>query len=202
MTRRAAQLSIIAIVFSLALGGSVARAEVPDPGPKLRASHFAHGIFTEGHIGATIFLGNTGKVTRPGPAFALRMGYDLFSWLALYVHGQGSFHEATPPPPPENQHFQSFLVGGGARLQLSIGRFGIFANGTTGIMFFSSNVLDRTGITTPQLRSSFAFGGGGGLDWHTWNRHFSFGLSGDYVLSPSLANTSALTTTAYLRYVH
>ncbi len=200
MTPRAAQASITALLLA-SLAASAA-AEPPAGGPKLRTSHFARGIFTEGHIGATVFLGDTGKVTRPGPAFALRLGYDLFSWLSLYAHAQGSFHEATPPPPPENQHFQSYVTGAGLRLQLSIGRLGIFAHGSSGLLFFSSNVLDRTGITTPQVRSTFAFGGGGGLDWHTWNRHYSFGLTADYLLGPSLANTSALTTTLYLRYAH
>ena len=200
MSRPFAPVSITALVFTLTIAASVARAELPEP--KMKSLRFAHGIFTEGHVGATTFLGNTGKVTRPGPVFALRMGYDLFSWLSLYAHGQGSFHEATPPPPPENQHFQSYLAGAGMRIQLSIGRLGIFGHGTTGILFFSSNILDRTGITTPQTRSTFAFGGGGGLDWHTWNRHFSFGLAGDYILGPGLANTSAITTTLYLRYSH
>lgn len=211
MNRRFRGSSILALVLAAAATLSVApaRAEddaaplpAPEPDPRFRKPRFSRGFFTEGHVGAMVFLGDTGKVTKPGPAFGLRAGYDLFSWFALYMQAQGSIHEATPPPPPVGQHFQNYVINSGARLQLSIGRFGIFASGLAGLMFFSSNVLDRTGITSPKLRSSFAVGGGGGFDWHTWNRHFSMGLEGSYALAPSLQNTSALTTTVYLRYAH
>ena len=196
-----ARLRRLLVVLCLLLGARAVRADVPDP-TKLRATSFSRGFFAEGRIGATMFLGSAAKVTHPGPAFGVAIGYDVFRWLALYVAGQGSIHEAAPPPPPVNQHFQTYLVAGGLRLSGAAGRLGASVHGTAGVFDISNNVLDRTGITTPLGRSAFVVGGGGALDWHTWNRHFSLGLLADYVFAAGLSNTSALTTTVYLRYSH
>ena len=44
------------------------------------------------------------------------------------------------------------------------------------------------------------FGGGGGADYHTRSRHFSFGLNAAFWKLPRVYTTGALTGTLYIRY--
>src|SRR6185436_11616160 len=85
----------LAALMSLPAIATSARAQVtkePDaaifPDPK----KFAHGLFTEGEVGAVAFLGPAGDAVSPGFAIGTRIGYDIFRFFALQVHGLGSTH--------------------------------------------------------------------------------------------------------------
>ncbi|HEY7956462.1 MAG TPA: adventurous gliding motility protein CglE [Polyangia bacterium] len=190
------------LVIGLCLAWAPARAQVigeapppPFPDPK----KFARGFFAEGELGALVFLGKMGRYAAAGPQFGARLGYDLFRWLALEARVSGASSNATLPPPTVNQSFQTYLYAGEARLSLQLRRFGLFAEGGAGLSQLSNNVLAQVNLAGGSL-FSLAVVAGGGLDYHTLNRHFSIGLDLDYLWLQSYGSASALTATAYLRY--
>lgn len=179
-----------------------ARAQVvaePAPPPWPDPKKFAKGPFASGELGALVFLGHAGKYAGPGPTFGVRLGYDVLRWLAVQAHVMGSSEDATLPPPTSGQSFQTLLYTGEVRLSVAIHRFALFAEGGAGIGQVTSNVLDMVGVTDGHS-VSLAVVAGGGLDYHTLNRHFSVGLGVDYLWLQSFASSSALSVDAYLRY--
>jgi len=191
----------------LALGATLstpARAQViaePAPPPFPDPKKFAHGLFATGEIGALVFLGRAGRFAAPGPVVGVKLGYDLFRWLAVQGHLAGASTDANLPPPTVGQTFQSYFFLGEARLSLAIRRFAIFGEGGGGAALLSTNVLDEVGVTHGS-RSTFAIVGGGGMDYHTLNRHFSVGVVIDYLWLAQFTNAHALSCNGYLRYTH
>jgi hypothetical protein len=167
----------------------------PDP------KKFAKGFFAQGELGALVYLGRTGENVGAGTHFGVRLGYDIFRWLAVQLHVAGASSEATLPPPTTGQSIQTYLYLAEARGKVQIRRVALFAQAGAGFSQLSSNILDQVGITTGSL-FSFAVIAGGGIDYHTLNRHFSFGLNVDYIWMQTFDSTHALTATAYLRYTH
>ena len=170
-----------------------------DPRPA-RADEYSHGFYAELGLGAHTFLGQTGQYAAVGPSFGIRSGYDLFSWLSLGAYLAGSTHEATVPPPPDREYFQLYTGAAEGRITVRVWRLALFAEGTLGAAAVSTNVLDRVAVTEPDSHLTMVFGGGGGLDYHIQNRHFSIGLACDYALYPSFDASSALNVRLYLRY--
>jgi hypothetical protein len=203
--RRYRSLLLLALVASLPLlAVPRARAQViaetappvfPDP------KKFARGFFAQGELGALVYLGRAGRHAGPGAAFGVRLGYDILRWLALQAHLVGASGEATIAGPNEGQAFQTLVYGGEARLQAQIRRFGLYAEAGAACAQIASNVLDRVGLTEGN-RFSLAVVAGGGLDYHTLNRHFSFGVGADYLWLANFSSSHALTAQAYLRYTH
>jgi hypothetical protein len=196
------------LIIAVALGGALlalgrqARAQViaePAPPPWPDPKKFAKGPFASGELGALVYVGRSGKYAGPGPAFGVRLGYDLFRWLALQAHVMGASAEATLPAPTAGQSFQTLLYAGEARLSVAIRRFALFAEGGAAAAQIASNVLDSVNVTQGN-RLSFAVVAGGGLDYHTLNRHFSVGVGLDYVWMQAFNSSSALSIDAYLRY--
>src|SRR5215212_3106686 len=69
----------------------------------------SRGPFAEGGIGALVFLGSGGGDSAGvGPSFAIRAGYDVFSFFSVGVRVDMSMHEALVPPPPEGEYFQLY----------------------------------------------------------------------------------------------
>jgi hypothetical protein len=165
----------------------------PDP------NKFSKGPFASGEMGAFAYLGKAGKYAAPGVAFGVRLGYDLFRWLDVQAHVLGASEDASTPPPTFGQSFQTYLYAGEVRLKLQLRRFQLFAEGGAALAQLSSNVLDVVGVSHGS-RFSFAAIGGGGLDYHTLNRHFSVGLGADYVWLQALTGGHALSADVYLRY--
>ena len=62
-------------------------------------------------------------------------------------------------------------------------------------------MLDQVGVTGGQ-RFSLAVVAGGGLDYHTLNRHFSFGVGADYLWLAGFDKSNAIAAQAYLKYTH
>jgi hypothetical protein len=150
-------------------------------------------------VGTLVYLGRAGKYAQPGVAFGVRLGYDLFRWLDVQAHILGASSDASTPPPQFGQSFQTYLYAGEVRLKLQIHRFQLFAEGGAALAQVSTNVLEQVGVTHG---SNFTFTviAGGGLDYHTLNRHFSVGLGGDYVWLATFTGGHALSLDVYLRY--
>jgi hypothetical protein len=171
----------------------------PAPPPWPDPKKFAKGPFASGELGALVYLGKAGKYAGPGVNFGLRLGYDIFRWLAVQAHVMGASADANTPPPTFGQSFQTYFYGGEARFSVRIHRWALFAEGGAALAQLSTNVLDQVNVTHGS-RFSPAVIGGAGLDYHTLNRHFSVGLGADYAWLTALTGGHALSIDAYLRY--
>lgn len=159
------------------------------------------GLYAEGDLGATGFLGTHADYAAVGPAMGVRLGVQLFSWLSVGGLVSASTHEAILPPPPDGEQLQLYTAAGDARIALGGESLKVFAEGGLGLAAISTNVLDRVGVTAPDRRSSLAMHAGGGLDWHMKNRHFSIGLAGDWATMPDFDTAQTVSGRLYLRYV-
>ncbi len=195
-------ISLLVGFGTVTVAPAVAHAQVitePPPPSWPDPSKFARGFFATGELGALVFLGKAGRYAGPGPAFGVRLGYDIFRFMDVQVHVTGGSNDADTPAPTSGQAFQTLLYTGELRFTARFRRVGLFAEGGAGVAQLTSNVLDLVGITDGQ-RFSLAVVGGGGIDYHTLNRHFSVGLDADYVWMEGFSKTSSLTASAYLRY--
>jgi hypothetical protein len=148
-----------------------------------------------------VFVGAAAKAAGPGAAFGVRLGYDLFRWLSLQGHLIGMSGEAKLAGPNEGQSFQTLVYGGEAHLQLQLRRFGLFAEAGAACAQIATNVLDQAQFTNGN-HFSLAVVAGGGLDYHTLNRHFSFGVGADYLWLANFDKSQAISVQAYLKYTH
>jgi hypothetical protein len=160
------------------------------------------GFFAEGGIGATTFLPSTSKDADTGPAFDLRVGRDLFSWLSVGVYIAASSHEATVPPPEMGQYFQLYRGGADARLGGRFDRLALFVEGGVGAAMISSNILQKVKVTDPGEHYSSCWHGGAGAEYQLENRHYALGLAADAFVTPAFDATKALETRLYLRYTY
>jgi hypothetical protein len=167
----------------------------PDP------KKFAHGFFTEGEVGTVAFMGPAGEAVDPGFAIGTRIGYDVFRFLALQVHGLGSTHltKSDGTHPLGDQLLQTYQGTVEGKLTLRFGQLSLFGEGGVGVAKLSTNVLHQLGIQ-PRYRTGLTAGGGGGIDYHSLSRHFSIGLRGEYYWLRELSGSTQLLVTAYLRY--
>ena len=165
------------------------------PNPK----KFARGFFAQGEIGTMLFVGRASKFANPGVNVGARLGYDILRWLAVQAHVSAAMMDATLPPPTIGQSFQTYIYAAEVRLSVQIKRFQLYAQAGAGLGQLSSNVLDRVQVTSGNL-FTLAVVAGGGVDFHTLNRHFSLGAGVDYGWLQNFSNTSALSIGAYLKY--
>ena len=160
------------------------------------------GWFTEGGLGAVVFLPSASSDAAPGPALNLRVGRDLFSWFSFGVGLAASSHEATVPAPPEGEWFQIYRASADARIGGRFDRIALFVEGGAGFAMISSNVLGRVMITEPGENFSIAFHAGAGFEYQIENRHYAFGLAVDGFLLPQFDAIRALDSRVYLRYTY
>jgi hypothetical protein len=200
---RSSLLAAFAAVTALSVA-QLARAQVitepaapPFPNPK----KFARGFFAQGEVGTMMFFGRTGRFAAPGFQLGARLGYDILRWLAVQARVQGATMDATLPPPTVGQSFQTYVYDAEVRLSVQIRRWQLFAEAGAGLGQLSSNVLDRVQVTNGE-QLSLAVVAGGGVDFHTLNRHFSLGVDANYLYLHHFAQTHGLTLDAYLRYTH
>ena len=142
------------------------------------------------------------KHGQPGPAFDIRIGYDLFSWFSIGARVGASTHEATVPPPPEGEYFQLYSGTADARLGFQYKGFGAFVDGGAGMAMVSSNILAKVGVLDPGEKFAFTFYGGGGFEYQMMNRHYAFGLAGQYQLFPDFDATQSFSVRLYMRYTY
>lgn len=168
--------------------------------PTAHARPASTGFYAEGGLGALAFIPKRNAAL--GPAMQVRIGRDLFSWLSLGVLVGVSSHEATVPPPPEDEWFQLYRAGGDLRVGGLIGRVAIFAEGGLGVSVMSSNVLEKVMIVEPGEWYSVMFHAGGGLEYQLENRHYAVGLAVDAYLMPQFDAIKAVDSRLYLRYTY
>ncbi len=190
------------LLLGLAAAPRQARAQVvteqappkfPDP------KKFSKGFFATGELGATTYFGKLGRAASPGISFGMRAGYDILRYLAIEIRVSGQSSSATTPPPVTGQTFQLFLYGGDVRVTLPIRQVSLSLEGGAALGQLSSNVLAPIGITR---KLGLVALGGVVIDYHTLNRHFSFGLAADYLYLHQFGQAHGLQTVAYLRYTH
>ena len=140
--------------------------------------------------------------TQPGPALALRVGYDLFSWFSVGVAADASTHEATVPAPPTGEYVQLYRARADARLTARLNMIALYAEGGAGAAMLSSNVLAKVGVQDPSERFSVLFAGGGGLEYQLQNRHYAVGLGGEYWMAPGFDALSGVEVRLFLRYTY
>jgi hypothetical protein len=162
----------------------------------------ASGPYAEASVGASGFLGDGGQYSRPGPAFGLRGGLDLFSWLSLGGRLELESHEADVPPPPEGEYFQLYLGAAEARLGARFGRFALFADGGLGLAFLSTNVLAKVDLVDPGEKWSPLLSVGGGLEYQLQNRHYGLGVAGQWMVLSAFESMQSVGGRAYLRYTY
>src|SRR5450432_1616698 len=186
----------------LLAGASAARAQVtaepsavvfPDP------AKFAHGLFTEGEVGAGAFFGKAGDAVSPGFAVGARVGYDVFRWLALQAHFLGSTHQVSGDSPLSGQLIQTYQGLAEGKLTYRFGQTSLFGEGGMGVERLSTNALYALGVE-PRYRVGFVAGGGAGFDYHSLSRHFSVGVRAGYFWLRDISGSRDLIATTYLRY--
>jgi hypothetical protein len=192
---------VAALATSWLLWGALVRAQVtsepsavifPDP------AKFAHGLYTEGELGAVAFFGRAGNDVAPGFAVGARVGYDLSSWLAVQAHFLGSTHSITGDSPLAGQLLQTYQGIAEGKLTWRFGQTSIFGEGGAGLERLSTNVLYT--LMIERYRIGFTAGGGGGFDYHSLSRHFSVGVRGDFFWLREISGSRDLMATTYLRY--
>jgi len=160
------------------------------------------GPYAEAALGGGGFVGNAGRYSAIGPSFGLRVGLDVWPWLSVGVAVGASIHEAKVPPPPEGEIYQLYTAIAEARVTVPIRRFAIFAHGGGGLGAISTNVLDKVGIVEPDQHVTPALSAGGGVEYQLQNRHYAFGLSGEYTMYPAFDAASAVSVRTFLRYTY
>jgi len=160
----------------------------------------SRGLVAEGGLGVTSVIGPGQPYAKPGPTLNLRVGYDLWSWLSLGLQVAASSHQATPPPPPEGEWFQLYRAGADARVGVRADRFAFFAEGDLGGAYISTNVLGKVGVTDPGESLSLQLQAGGGIEYQIENRHYAFGVAGDWWLMPQFDALTGVDVRLYLRY--
>ena len=160
------------------------------------------GFFAEAGLGATKFLPPDGKNAKMGPAIQIRIGRDMFSWLSLGGLLAASSHEATVPPPPEDEWFQLYRAAGDARIGGLLGKVALFVEGGVGVTMMSSNILEKVGTVAPGERFSITFHGGAGAEYQLENRHYAIGFGVDGFLAPQFDSLKTIDGRLYLRYTY
>lgn len=190
-------LVVAALLLPSAAHAQVIAEQAPPtfPDPK----RFARGFYAQGELGALVYVGHAGRYAGPGPSFSLRLGYDLLRWLSIQAHVLGSSGRVTVPGPTDGQAYQTFLYGGEAHAQLQLRRVGLYVEAGAVAAHIPSNVLDDAAVTGGR-KISLAVVAGGGIDFHTLNRHFSIGLGADYLWLASFGKSSAVAAQAFLKY--
>lgn len=166
----------------------------------------SRGPFAEGGIGALVFLSSGGgESAGVGPSFAIRAGYDLFSFFSVGVRVDMSMHEAQVPPPPAGEYFQLYTGAAEGRLGFNVWRLGIFAEGGAGGSYISTNILEKVDVLEPGESFTLMFTAGGGVEYQLQNRHYALGIAGAWSMYPEFGEgspLSAITTRGYLRYTY
>lgn len=158
------------------------------------------GFYAEGGLGAVAFVPKRNAAL--GPSMNIRIGRDLFSWLSLGVVIAGSSHEATVPPPPEDEWFQLYRGAADLRIGGLAGSVAFFAEGGLGLAIMSSNVLEKVMIIEPGEWYSVMFQAGGGLEYQLENRHYALGAAVDVTVIPQFDNIKTIDSRIYLRYTY
>lgn len=159
-------------------------------------------MYAEAGIGARGYLAEASNHSAVGPSLSMHIGLDIFSWFSVGGRLEASSHEATVPAPPVGEYYQLYAGSAEGRISIAAGPIGLFADGSLGLALISTNVLEKVAILEPGERFTPKFGAGGGLEYQLQNRHYAFGLAGEYTLLPAFDASSAVGARFFLRYTH
>lgn len=163
---------------------------------------FSVGPYAQVDVGGKAMLGKNKSHAAMGPTMALHLGTDLFQWLSVGGRLDLASHEATVPAPPEGEYTQLYGASGEARLSIAIKQVSIYAEGSFGYSAVSTNILEKVGLLEPGERFSPTIGAGGGLEYQLQNRHYAFGLGGEWTLYTAFSKLQTASAHGYLRYTY
>ena len=63
-------------------------------------------------------------------------------------------------------------------------------------------MLTKVGTVAPDERFTPAMRAGGGLEYQLQNRHYAFGIDGEWTLYPAFDSTATVTARTFLRYTY
>jgi hypothetical protein len=153
-------------------GGSSEFAEAPPPAPRHR------GVVLESSLGALGHLGPLRNVSPTAPWFHVKLGLEALDWLMLFVESDlavASTAFGHSPPPPRSYALTSF--GGGLRLTLEAGDFGVYLQGDAGGALVTEDVLAIYGYEDATSLGAY-FGGSLGVELHQISPHYALALHG------------------------
>jgi hypothetical protein len=167
---------------------------------------YNRGLFVAAQLGARGFVGGIGDVSKPGLYAELNVGYELWSWLAVYGGLALSLHntDGQAPPSPTTLEIPGALIGLRAQLDFSA-RSAMWLAADVGALWVPGNYPSTYGIRDSES-VGVMFGGALGFDWHLLTHHHSLGISVGVRRYPSLDAATGLTAIGihggpYLRYV-
>jgi len=160
------------------------------------------GPYAEFGMGGTSFISDQKDSADLGLAGQIHVGYDVFSWFAIGGRVGLSSHEATVPAPPVGEYFQLYHASAEARITIRYEWFAAFVNGSFGGALLSTNVLEKVDVQGPGERFASHITAGGGLEYQLQNRHYAFGLAGEWATMPGFAATQTVSGRAYMRYTY
>lgn len=147
--------------------------EAPPPQPR------RHGFTVESGLGALGHLGPLRNISPVSPWFHLKLGFEPFPWLLVFVETDLVFSTtgyASPPPGPRTYR----LYGGGAGLRgtlRALERLGVYLEASLGGARVSEDVLSVYGYREATELQPY-FGARLGLEWYPLNPHLAAGLHG------------------------
>ena len=167
---------------------------------------FEVGLFLRAEIGGVGFAGGVGRISTPGPAARLALGYEFLHWIALSAEFGLAMHPTDAPAPPAATAFQIYTALLQLRLQLPLGlRSALWLSADGGGGVASGDFLQAWGYRNAG-QIGLVYGGSLGFDWHFMNPHHSIGLRAGSHLFPNLdarngEKSVAIEGAAYLKYV-
>src|SRR5690242_16111129 len=105
MRRAALVLALLAPTYAHAQITEEPPVPFPDP------AKFSHGLYADGEVGAVTWIGKAGDKLGTGFALGARLGYALFRFVSLQLHGLGSTHQGNFPNSPQNDQLLQVYQG-------------------------------------------------------------------------------------------
>jgi hypothetical protein len=161
--------------------------EDPDEPPPPPPRH--HGFVLSSSVGALGHIGPLKHVSPMAPWFQVSFGFEPVSFLMLFVSSDVAISNtsyAYPPPAPRTYALAAF--GGGVRLTVKPGDFGIYAQGDVGGSLVSEDVLLIYGYEDSDQLGAY-FGGDLGFEWYQVNPHYALAVHGGVRDYPRLGHS-------------
>jgi hypothetical protein len=167
---------------------------------------YSVGFHVRAELGGQGYAGGAGRISRPGVAAHIAIGYDLAAWFALAAEFGLGMHATNAPPPPAAGTFQTYTALLQARFLLPVStRAALWLSADGGGGMASGDILQAYGFKHAG-RVGLVYGGALGFDWHFLNPHQSIGLRTGAHLYPNFDGPDgekavAIEAAAYLKYV-
>ena len=192
-----ARSRIAALVAALLLATASGRAD----SPKIQIyEEVEKGFEVGGHLGLSYDFNSPVKNLNPGPMVGLELGYDL-TWIWRIKLGFSDHIYSGRSPNRRGDYIdldieQRVIWGGASLALLATERFYVYVQAGLGYMFTSPKKVD--GLEAAG-KDDLAILAGGGLEYYTMLRHFSFGIEANATILPMRADV-ALAIYPVIRY--